>query len=272
MTIIEQAPVRANPLDVDRIAHRFLMPKRSEPKAWPPGTAAITLTVEASGAWPDGPQVEVVCHQLGEGPIVLLVHGWQAQAADLMPLVHAVVDAGFSVWALDLPAHGHSAGTHLSIPLAARALLEVGRQAGNLHAAIAHSFGGACLVQALSQGLQTAKVVLLAPPTHYGHYVRQMAQAVGMEPAAIPALLQRLEYLIGQAPDQIVMENQAASLQQPACLIHAADDPVVPSQAAHRVAQVWPGARWHLLEGLGHFRILSDGAVHALIVQELRFP
>lgn len=267
-----ETPRQADELDMDRIARRVLTPRRTEPKPWPPGSTLITLKADAPGAWPEGPEVEVVCHRWGEGPSVLLVHGWQAQAADLLPLAETLVDAGFSVWAPDLPAHGHSTGSMLSIPLAARALLEVWRQAGPLHAAVAHSYGGASLVHALTLGLKTSKVVLLAPPTHYGLHVRQMAQAAGMDAALLPALLHRLEQLIGEAPDHIAMARQAASLRQPALFLHAADDPVVPIEATMQVANAWPGARWHRLEGLGHFRLLTDATVHALIVGELLAP
>jgi pimeloyl-ACP methyl ester carboxylesterase len=161
---------------MDRLASRFLSPKRTKAKPWPPNGRSITVEVPTPAEWPDVQHVQVVCHLMGEGPAVLLVHGWQAQAADLMPLAQAIVDAGFTVWAPDLPAHGHSEGTWLSIPLAAQALHAVGRLAGSFHAAVAHSLGVASLVHALTQGLQAERVVLLAPPTHYGRDKRAQAQ------------------------------------------------------------------------------------------------
>ena len=60
-----------------------------------PGQAvAIACQVgHRCGRYPDRPLVPVVCHQIGEGPAILHAHGWQAQAADLMPLAQALADA-----------------------------------------------------------------------------------------------------------------------------------------------------------------------------------
>lgn len=51
-----------------------------------------------------------------------------------------------------------------------------------------------------------------------------------------------------------------------ALLAHSADDPIVPQAGLARVAQVWPGAQWWPLDGLGHFKVLSDAGVLQRIV------
>lgn len=260
--------MQASERDVlDLLTHRFLSPKRVEAKPWPHDAKSISVAVKAPDGWPDGPTVQMVCHQIGSGPAVLLVHGWQAQGADSLPLAHTLAAAGFTVWAPDLPAHGHSQGTWLSIPLAAQALQAIGDMAGPFHAAIAHSFGGASLVHALSQGLQADRAVLLAPPTHYGQHARYAAHMAKLSEDQTKAWMARLTQTIGAAPDEIDMHAQASRLRMPATLMHSADDPVVPAKATERVAQAWPGARWHLLQGLGHFRILTDADVHAAVIQ-----
>ena len=50
----------------------------------------------------------------GEGPTVLLVHGWNGAAAQLAGYVQPLVDAGYHVVAFDQPGHGHSSGTHVT--------------------------------------------------------------------------------------------------------------------------------------------------------------
>lgn len=255
---------------IARLADQFLSPRRAPPRPWPAGGEPSTLSVTAPAGWPDGPAVPVVCHRLGEGPAVLLVHGWQSQAADLLPLAKALAAAGCTVWAPDLPAHGQSGGARLSIPLAAQTLRTVQGLAGPFAAAVAHSYGGASLVHALAGGLQAARVALLAPPTHYGHHARQAAQAAGLDEAGTARLLQRLTALTGEDPDAIDMRRQAASLDLPALLLHATDDPVVPARATQRVAEAWAGARWQALEGLGHFRILADPGVLQTVAQFVR--
>lgn len=260
--MITLTPPQSAPTDpVLQAAQQVLRVKPTPPRAWPTGTVSTTFDIEAPAGWPDGPRVPVTLHRRGEGPAALLVHGWQSQAADLMPLGDALIAAGFSVWAPDLPGHGHSGGQHLAIPQAANALREIGRLAGPFALAIGHSYGGASLVHALAQGLAVQRVVLLAAPTHYGQFVRLAARQRGLDAAQTEALLARLHEVTGEHPDRIDMARQAEALSAPALLMHSADDTVVPAAGLHAVAQRWRGARWHPLEGLGHFRLLDDPGV-----------
>ncbi len=219
---------------------------------------SITLQVEAPGDWPDGRQIEVRVHRWGSGRNALLVHGWQGLRSDLMSVGRKLVAAGYTVWFPDLPGHGDSAGERLSIPLAAAVLQAVERLAGPFALAVGHSIGGACVVQALEQGLSAERIVLLATPTHYGHWARFMARKAGFEEDE-EAILLRLERLIGLHPDCIDMRRQAAKMSQPALFIHSSDDPVVPYKGAEIVASIWPGAQWLLVDGLGHHREFLNG-------------
>lgn len=267
MTAVTSSPITPDDTIVD-LAERFFSPARSPAKPWPAAAAAVALELAVHPVW--GKPVRLLCHRLGDGPPVLLVHGWQSQGADLLALAQALADAGFSVWTPDLPAHGHSAGTRLSIPLAAQALLAVQAVAGPLAAAIGHSFGGASLVHALTQGLSAARVVLLAPPTHLGAYVRQTAVAAGLEPAAVERFVQHVSVTLGEPADGIDMRRQVAGLRQPALLLHSEDDKVVPAAATRRVAGHWQGARFVPLQGLGHVRLLGARPVLDEIVAFVR--
>ena len=170
----------------------------------------------------------------------------------------ALVASGCTVWAPHLPGHGTSGGERLSIPLASRVLRAVEGVAGPLALAVGHSIGGACVVQALEEGLQVDRVVLLATPTHYGGYVRAMARQARLEGATVTHLLNRLQKVIGVHPDRIDMRRQAASMRQPALFIHASDDNVVSHEGAQAAAAIWPDAQWLLLEGLGHYKTLLE--------------
>jgi Alpha/beta hydrolase family len=101
---------------------------------------------------------------------VLLVHGWTGRAMVMGLFVEPLLKAGFDVVALDLPAHGLSDGTRLSLPIGARAVQAVAHAFGPITGAITHSFGGPVVALAmeggppLNESLKLARVVMIASP------------------------------------------------------------------------------------------------------------
>ena len=117
-----------------------------------------------------GKRLAAQCFQASEPArgLVHVVHGYFDHAGLQVDLIHALVDAGFTVRTLDLPGHGLSAGARGSIPSmdAYQEALEswLSNQQVPLRI-VAHSMGGAVVMEAMRRGtLSTdAKVVLLAP-------------------------------------------------------------------------------------------------------------
>ena len=245
----------------DKATHRFLHVGDKEPKPLPSDVETKTLHIQAPAHGQGGRALAVRVHLCGSGPAALLVHGWRSQAADLPRISSVLVDAGYQVWMPDLPGHGHSDGEHLSIPLAATMLQAVQAHSGPFALAVGHSYGGACLVHAMSEGLQVQRVALLAAPTHYGRFARQAALQGGMPQAMVEPWLAKLGLAIGCHPDEIDMKRQARSLAVPALLAHSRDDAVTPFNDMAEVASEWRGAKWLPLDGLGHFRVLTDAGV-----------
>src|SRR3989442_10124173 len=199
----------------------------------------------------DGPELAV--WDWGDGPTVLLVHGWNGNAAQLSGLVPPLLRAGYYVAAPDLPAHGASGGTHTNVRAMADALLRLGRRVGPVHAVIAHSLGAAASVIALAEGLGAERAVLIAPPADLPRYARQFGHAVGLSSWSTFDLLARLDLALGGrwafdllrlAPMQ---KARTRLLDDPA-------DPEGPLSEAHALARAWPGARLAMLEGAGHTR------------------
>ncbi|HEV2502097.1 MAG TPA: alpha/beta hydrolase [Mesorhizobium sp.] len=230
------------------------------------GETEISLLVTAPGNWPDGAEILVNLRRRGDGPNVLLVHGWEGASSDFRAIGDRLVAAGFTLWSPDLPGHGRSGGERLSIPLAVRVLHAVAAEAGPFALALGHSIGGACLVHALAEGLAAERIVLLATPTHYGNFVRTASAQAGLKGVAVEALMELLNDLTGEHPDWIDMRREATAVRQPALFVHSTDDRIVSSTAAEEVASIWRGAQWVAVNGLGHRRLLEDADVVARIV------
>lgn len=251
------AAIRPTP---EQVLQAFLTPRppRAPAPDFLPGAELLQL---------DTPSGRVALLRAGHGPTVLLLHGWEGQAADLAAFAPPLLEAGFQVLAMDLPAHGQSEGRQTNIPHSARALRAVGSAVGPLHAVIAHSVGSAVLAEALHAGLVAERAVLIAAPAHYAAYARQVGTLAGLDAAGIARLLDLLREPLGIDIHEVSLPRRAAALTQPALFVHSADDRVVAIADSEASAAAWPGARHLRLDGLGHRRILQEPAVVAEALQ-----
>jgi pimeloyl-ACP methyl ester carboxylesterase len=206
--------------------------------------------------WLEGPAGRLSVLRAGQGPAVLLVHGWEGHASDMAGFIPGLLEAGLSVVVPDLPAHGASAGEQASIPLATSALLAVQAVLGDFHAVIAHSIGCAVSVEAMARGLRVGRAVLIASPARYSDHLRGVAANLGLSPAQTAELAAEL-LRRGVDVDALDSPRAAHGLRQPVLLLHSADDRVVPIRTSMELAAAWPGAQLRRLDGLGHRRILA---------------
>lgn len=197
----------------------------------------------------------------GEGPTVLLVHGWGEQAASLGAFIGPLVAAGHRVVGVDLPGHGESGNGGTDLYSLARALREV---AGSLEAraVVAHSMGAAETVMALRDGLELDAVALLAPAVRLEHAFAQFVRTFRLPPKASAALARVIERRFGAGVwEEAAADRAARDLGVPALVVHDRDDPQIAHSDAELLAAAWPGARLVLTEGLGHSRLLRDADV-----------
>src|SRR5689334_8829137 len=97
--------------------------------------------------------IQLAAYAWGEGPVVLLVHGWSGRGAQLGSFVQPLVETGHRVVTFDLPAHGRTPGRRLNGYDGRDAVLRMGEALGPVQAVIAHSFGAVCTTLALKQRL-----------------------------------------------------------------------------------------------------------------------
>lgn len=242
------------------VAHAFLTPRAPRQRQVLRLESGEVLRI-------DTPEGEVALQRAGTGPSILLLHGWEGQAADLAAFVPPLLAAGFSVVAMHLPAHGDSPGTQTSIPQSARALYWVGQALGPLHAVLAHSMGTGILSEALHAGLVAQRVVLLSSPARYERYARRFAAAGGLDSEATDTMLKILGARIGADVRDVSLPGRAPHRHQPALFIHSADDRIVAIEDSLASAAAWPGARHLRVDGLGHLRLLTDPGVIAAAVE-----
>ncbi len=203
--------------------------------------------------------------RFGEGPAVLLVHGWAGAAAQFDPWIEPLVGAGYRVVAFDAPAHGGSGGHSTNIMDVAGAVQLVGGLAGPLRAIVAHSFGAPASLMALRHGLVAERLVLLAPPLSLGEHSAAVARALGLPMLVRSRMQRRMESRLGFLWQETDSDRALDALDrkraQPTLLIHDRHDREVPFASSERIAAAVPSARLVATDGLGHARILRNARV-----------
>jgi pimeloyl-ACP methyl ester carboxylesterase len=203
---------------------------------------------------------------LGEGPQVMLVHGWGGWAAQFAPIAEALAHSGFAATALDLPGHG-SDRVRRSDPLQmAHALRILGEERGAPTAVVAHSLGA--MIAALTfDTAPPSAAVFLAPALSTARAIDSFAQALGLRPAAAHDLRSRLQRLAG---DVWPLINRGADLDWPGgplLVVHDRDDPQTPFALSAALAERHDHVDLMEVSGAGHHRVLRDPQVVQAVAQ-----
>lgn len=202
-------------------------------------------------------------HAGGEGPRVLLVHGWGSRSDYLATMIDGLLAAGSEVVALDWPGHGASPRRSLTMIEAVRAVDAAWRHFDSFDVGIGHSFGGASLACAAGAVVCDVparvpeKLVLIGAPSEMNWLVKGFGRMLALSPAAQAAFEGMIERLSGRPIDGFDAARILAALRIPVLVIHAEDDKEVPAAHARRYGAAGPNISLHWANGLGHRRIVS---------------
>lgn len=233
-------------------AHLFRSTRRSKPR-----TAERDVLQRASGSRLAGMQL----WSWGEGPTVLLVHGWNGRATQLGGFVEPLVERGYRVVAFDSLGHGDSEGNESSLPELANCIRQVVDELGGVHGIVAHSLGGAATTFALAYGMRVERLVFVSPPADPREFLKIFGAALGINDDVRARVKRRVEQRLGVPMEEMQALAIAPSMRLPLLVIHDEHDKEVPVSVGRRIASAWPGAELLVTEGLGHQRILRDAEV-----------
>lgn len=245
------------------LVDRFFRPQRRKKLPQPPTASspahAFTLDVggESLAAW-----------DWGQGPTVLLLHGWSGHAGQMGAFIDPLVASGHHVVALDLPAHSRSTGSSTTLVHLSSVIAELGRKFRPLHGIIAHSFGAAATGLAVPKGLEVKRVVLLGAPRQPQQFVQTFADTVGLPPSQLDAFSAAVERRVGVPFSAVDVVPAVRNARAEALVIHDLDDDDVPFIDGQAIAEAWPEAKFVRTQGLGHRKLLRDAKV---IQQAVRF-
>jgi len=203
----------------------------------------------------------LMAHSWGEGPTLLLVHGWNGRGTQLEAFIAPLLARGFRVVAMDASAHGQSEGSHTNLFDFADSVRAVGTAVGPLAGVLTHSMGGAATTLALVAGMRAERLVFIAPPTNPRNWVDQFSKTLGLTPKLVDHFLAYLTERFGHRWHQVQTLELQSRREESLLVIHDREDREVSYRGSEELVKFWPDARLILTEGLGHFRILQEPAV-----------
>ena len=210
---------------------------------------------------------DVAVTTLGDGPPVMLLHGWGGTATDMMPLAVAYAAAGFRAIVFDMPGHGRSTGRESSLVEFLHAIRAVKRALGSPEVIVGHSFGGAAAIFGITEiGLSVRAAVLVSPAPGPAYYVTRFARAVGLPSARTDGMVRKLVERVGRSLESLDALAAAQHARVPALVFHDPADREVPFEFSTKLTDAWPESRLVEAPSLGHKRILRDPTVIAAAV------
>jgi len=205
----------------------------------------------------------------GEGPAVLLLHGWTSHAARLGDLIRALQTRDLRVVALDAPAHGSSAGQQADLHKFREALVAVSDACAPIGAVAAHSFGALAAIGWLASAApaSVAAAVLVGTMRDAGYVFESFTRALRLRGDVVRRMRALFHARYGAYPESFSALESARHVHVPVLLVHGEADQSVPAAHSAEIFERLPQAQLLLVPGLAHSAPLHDPASLHTIMQ-----
>jgi pimeloyl-ACP methyl ester carboxylesterase len=234
---------------------------------WRGAERRVEIAVEETG---------VAVHCWGQGPRVVLMHGWSGSGSQFRDFIEPLVEAGFTAVCFDAPEHGSDSGKQTHMLRFSATLLSIQRELGSIDTIVAHSLGAMASLYTQRLGLRFGRAVLIAPQLDAQILFDGYRDLLRLRPALARRTREmigaRLRELLDEAdpwevlrPDRLLGETTV-----PGLLVYDRGDPEVPLEHFQDILDQWKQGTAFETAGLGHNRILRDPAAIDAVVGYLR--
>jgi pimeloyl-ACP methyl ester carboxylesterase len=197
---------------------------------------------------------------------VLLVHGWSGRGTQLFSIAKEMSKLGYQVISFDGPAHGKSEGKKSTMKEFIETIHVVNDTYGPFEYVIGHSLGAMSVANALKDGLQTKKAVLISGGDIVTDVIKDFIDHLKIDKSFVEKLQRKFEKDYNLKMNDYSVSSVAKNITTPCLIIHDKIDTDVKVEAAYNIHKHLKGSELYITDGLGHRKILGDKNVIQQIV------
>ncbi|MCG8312694.1 MAG: alpha/beta hydrolase [Pseudomonadales bacterium] len=201
---------------------------------------------------------------LGEGPLVLCIHGWGGGgSADLGKMARAIAAQGFTVAALDMTGHGASPGNAISFGRFIQDIADFSCSLNRpVYAAVGFSAGGLSMMAARAKKLLVAeKYVCISSPCKPYPPLILAEKKLGISAEVANRLRDYLSAEFGMPWDHITRQCFTPNQGEQLLLVYDETDRLIDCKNAESIAEQWVDATIFKTYGNKHRLVPEDDKV-----------
>jgi len=196
-----------------------------------------------------------ISYSYGEGPAILLLHGWCSNGARWKDYVDKLVQAGYKVVLVDAPGHGRASGHFLTLSVYIKGIKKIMRSESKWHAVITHSIAGLLSVTGMSElesQFHPNKFVMMNTFVSSDILIDKFAKCMGFTSEIIESLKNNFSNYGGYATSDISILKHFKKFNMKSLLIYDIADVVVPRSEPKKLITTVPSLKYIQTKGLGH--------------------
>ncbi len=210
---------------------------------------------------------DIIIYEAGDttGKKVLMIHGWDSNPGSMAGIAEELINQGFHVLVLNVPAHGILTQKKTNMLYVSGILIDVLKKF-NLNeniSVVTHSFGSGAISLALNKScIKVDKLVFVTSPDKLYDIFRDFADRIGLSDKAFKSLLETTEKRFNLTFEELqISKLLESSFFNKLLMIHDKKDMILPFKNAEIIAGINKNTELYATEGKGHYRILWDETV-----------
>lgn len=195
----------------------------------------------------------------GEGPLIIMVHGWNGCAAQLGPLAVHIAGLGFRCVAIDITGHGSSSGNRTGWGYFIEDIAALTQALGQeVYAYVNHSAGGLTMMAARRlRGLRAKRYVCICSPSHPYPPINVVRKKLGPKPSVIAHYQEDIARQFNTDWDTLKGGFAYADAGDNLLLVYDEGDRFVNHHDGDQIQSWCPGAKLVKTRSYGHTKILA---------------